>query len=130
MTGEHVLPAGAQLLGLVSLALLLAWVVSLVRRQRLGLRESLLWITSTAVALLLLAFPSSLWVLARLLGVQVPANGLFAVAFLWILVNVLSGTIAISRNAERTRRLAQECALLRAELDALRAERGRTAPPG
>jgi hypothetical protein len=137
VTGEPLLPAGAQLVGLVSLALLLGWVVRLVRRQRLGLRESLLWIASTSVALLLLAFPSSLWTLARLLDVKVPANGLFAVAFLYVLVNILSSTISISRNADRTRRLAQECAaqraelgLLRAELERLRAEVSGRAPGG
>jgi hypothetical protein len=128
--GDPALPLGAQLLGLAALALLLGWVVSLVRSQRLGLRESLLWIASTTAALILLAVPSSLGALARLLGVQVPANVLFAVAFLYVLVNVLWITIAVGRNAERTRRLAQECAALRAELERLRSELGGARPGG
>ena len=122
MTGEELIPAEVRLLAVASLSALLAWVVHLVRMQRLGLRDSLLWITSTGGALVLVLFPRSLWALARGLGVKVPANALFALAILYVLVNILSGTLATSRNAERTRRLAQECAALRAELELLRRE--------
>jgi hypothetical protein len=126
---EPLLPAETRLLGILSLSALLAWVAHLIRAQRLGLRDSLLWISSTAVALLLIAFPASLWALAGVLGVKVPANGLFALGFLYVLVNILSSTIATSRNAERTRRLTQECAMLRAELEMLRAQRPRQEEP-
>ncbi len=125
MTAEPLLPAEVRLVAVMSLSALLAWVVHLVRAQRLGLRDSLLWIASTTAALLLMAFPASLWALAGVLGVKVPANGLFALGFLYVLVNILSSTIATSRNAERTRRLAQECAMLRAEVEILQAERAR-----
>ena len=125
MAAELLLPTEVRLVGVVSLSALLAWVVHLVRAQRLGLRDSLLWIASTTAALFLMVFPASLWALARVLGVKVPANALFALAFLYVLVNVLSSTIATSRNAERTRRLAQECAMLRAELETIQTERAR-----
>ena len=56
------------------------------------------------------------------------SNAFFAAAILYLAVNVLAGTLAASDNSARTRRLAQECALLRAELDQLRLEvAGRTA---
>lgn len=122
MTGEELIPAEVRVLAVATLSALLAWVVHLVRMQRLGLRDSLLWITSTGSALVLVLFPRTLWALARGLGVQVPANALFALAILYVLVNILSGTLAASRSAERTRRLAQECAALRAELELLRRE--------
>ena len=122
MPTEPLLPLGIQILGIASLSGLLGWVLYLVRAQRLGLRDSLLWVLSTGGALVLIIFPSSLLGLASLLNVKVPANGLFAVAFVYVLANLLSITITASRNAERTRRLAQECALLRAELESLRGE--------
>ena len=40
---------------------------------------------------------------------------------LYLALNVLAVTIGLSRNTTSVRRLAQECALLRAELDELRA---------
>lgn len=120
MTEARLLPLEVQVIAVAALLGFLAWVVHLARRDRLSLRDALLWLTSTLVALVLMAFPETLRWTARALGVEVPANGLFALAFLYVLVNLLSATTAISSNAVRTRRLAQECALLRAELDELR----------
>jgi hypothetical protein len=119
---EPLFPRELQLLGVVVLGGLLASVIRLIRAQRLGLRDSLLWLLSTGVALLLVVFPDLLWAVTRLLGVKVPANALFALAILYTLVNILAGTLGTSQNAERIRRLAQECALLRAEVDSLRAD--------
>jgi len=121
---EHaILPPGIQLAGLVVLALVLAWVIRLIRTQQLSVRDSLTWLLTTLAALVVTAFPSLLSAGARLVGVQVPSNAIFGAGLVYLAVNLLSVTIASSGNAERTRRLAQECALLRAELDRLKAER-------
>jgi hypothetical protein len=126
---EHaLLPPGVQLLSLAVLALVLAWVVRLIRAQRLSVRDSLTWLLTTLAALVVTAFPSLLSAGARLVGVQVPSNAIFGAGLVYLAVNLLSVTIANSGNAERTRRLAQECALLRAELDRLRSRGG--APGG
>jgi hypothetical protein len=105
----------------VVLLLFMGWVVRLIRSGRLSLRDSLLWFVSTLAALAVTAFPASLAWTARALGVEVPSNALFALAFVYVLANLLSVTIAVSGNASRVRRLTQECALLRAEIDGLRA---------
>ncbi len=66
------------------------------------------------------AFPGVLAWAAQLVGVQVPANALFGAGLLYLAVNVLATTIAVSRSTADVRRLAQESALLRAEVEALR----------
>jgi hypothetical protein len=116
------IPLGLQLFASAVLLGLLGWVVYLIRRGRLSLRDSLLWLLSTGAALVLMAFPELLRSGARLLHVEVPANALFAAGFIYVLLNLLSLTIAVSSSAERIRRLAQDCALLRAEIEALRRE--------
>jgi hypothetical protein len=123
MSDPHLLPPQLQLGAIASLLLLLGWVVRLIRRQELGLRESLLWLVSTSVALVLMLFPPLLASLAGAARVKVPSNALFAVGFLYVLVNLLSVTIAGSRNSMQARRLSQECAMLRAELEHLRERR-------
>jgi cell division protein FtsB len=60
---------------------------------------------------------------AELIGVKVPSNAVFGIGLLYVTLNVLSVTIAASSSAAQVRRLAQECALLRAELEALRGTR-------
>jgi hypothetical protein len=108
------------------LLIFLGWVMSLVRHHRLSLRDSLLWLVSTLVALVVAVFPQLLVWMARALQIEVPANALFTLTFLYVLVNLLSITLAVSNGSARVRRLTQECALLRAELDRLK---GLTSPP-
>jgi len=121
------LPFELQIVAGATLIAFLAWVLYLVRFKRLSLRDSLLWLVSTTVVALFTVFPRLLSDVARALAVQVPSNALFALAILYLALNVLSLTIALSNGASRARRLAQECALLRAEIDELRMTR-RAAP--
>jgi hypothetical protein len=123
VNAHPILPLELQIPALGVLALFFAWVVRLIRRQRLSVRDSLLWLLSTGVAIVVTAFPSILVKSAQLFGFQVPANALFAAGFIYLALNVLAVTLAVSAGSDRIRRLTQECALLRAELDRLKAER-------
>jgi len=123
----EILPVELQVTALVVQGLFLAWVVRLIRARRLSLRDSLLWLLSTLAALAFTAFPGFLVAGAKLAGIQVPSNALFGAGLLYVAVNVLAVTIASSANAARTRTLAQECALLRADLEALRRGEGQEA---
>ncbi|MCA1825549.1 MAG: DUF2304 domain-containing protein [Myxococcales bacterium] len=118
---QSLLPLELQVVACGTLLAFFGWVVRLVRRERLSLRDSLLWILSTAAVFAMTLFPRLLQAMARALAVEVPSNALFALAILYLTLNVLSLTIALSNGATRARRLTQECALLRGELDALRA---------
>ena len=119
-----VIPLELQVVSILVLAAFLLWVVRLVRTQRLSLRDSLVWVVTTVVATAVALFPGILIRAAHLLGFQVASNALFGAAVLYLAVNVLVNTVASSQNAARIRRLAQECASLRAELEAERAARG------
>ncbi len=118
---EAVLAPGLRIFAAIVLVFFLAWVVRLIRAHGLSLRDSLLWFLSTLAALVVTAFPATLTWMSRLLRVEVPSNALFALAFVYVLLNLLSVTIAASRSSAGVRRLSQECALLRAEIDGLRA---------
>jgi hypothetical protein len=133
----ELIPLELQVVSIVVLAIFLLWVVRLVRTQRLSLRDSLVWVLTTLLATLVALFPGVLVRAAHLFGFQLASNALFGAAVLYLAVNVLVNTVTSSQNAARIRRLAQECASLRAELEAERADRrGETgapsggAPPG
>ncbi len=115
------LPLEIQVISLVVLVAFSGWVLWLIRTQRLHLREALVWLLTTIAAIVVTAFPGILAWGAQHLGIKVPANALFGAGLLYLAVNVLGITISVSTNTSRVRRLAQECALLRAELEALRA---------
>jgi hypothetical protein len=117
---QRILPIEVQLVSLAILLAFSAWVVTLIRKQRLHLRESLIWLVSTVLAIAVTAWPELLVRASKLLGVQVPANALFGAGLLYLALNVLAMTIGLSQNTSTVRRLTQECALLRAELEELR----------
>jgi hypothetical protein len=114
-----IIPVELQVVSIVVLSIFLLWVLRLVRTQRLSLRDSLVWVVTTLVATLVALFPGILVRASHLFGFQVASNALFGAAVLYLAVNVLVNTVAGSQNAARIRRLAQECAALRAELDRL-----------
>jgi hypothetical protein len=123
MNAPSPLPWELQVFACIVLLAFLAWLTRLVRSQRVTLRDSLLWFLSTLAALAVTLRPELLARGARLLDVQVPSNALFGAAILYLSFNLVSVTIGSSVNAASVRRLAQECALLRGELEALRRER-------
>jgi hypothetical protein len=129
LTSAHI-PFELQVVSVAVLVAFLFWVLRLVRTQRLSLRDSLVWVVTTLLATGVALFPSVLVRAAHLLGFQVPSNALFGAAVLYLAVNVLVNTVAGSQNAARIRRLSQECAALRAELEAARASRPGSAAPG
>lgn len=133
MSHPQILPREFQVLAVLVLLAFLAWLIRLVRSQKVTLRDSLLWVLSTVALVVITIFPSLLLRLARALEIQVPSNALFGASILYLAVNLLSATIANSVNAANQRRLVQECALLRGELESLRrdfAGRARTAASG
>ncbi|HET8732240.1 MAG TPA: DUF2304 domain-containing protein [Anaeromyxobacteraceae bacterium] len=124
----ELIPFELQAVSIVVLAIFLLWVLRLVRTQSLSLRDSLVWVVTTVVATAVALFPGILVRAARALGFQVASNALFGAAILYLAVNVLVNTVASSQNAARVRRLAQECAALRAELEEAR-RAARSEPP-
>ena len=120
MTSD-LIPFELQAISILVLAAFLLWVLRLVRTQRLSLRDSLVWVVTTLFATVVALFPGILVKAAHLLGFQIPSNALFGAAVLYLAVNVLVNTVSASQNAARIRRLAQECASLRAEIEGLRA---------
>src|SRR4051794_222484 len=90
------LPLELQIVACATLLAFFGWVLRLVRRDRLSLRDSLMWLLSTALVLLLALFPQLLQAFARTVAIEVPSNALFALAIFYLTLNVLSLTIARS----------------------------------
>lgn len=119
-------PQGFYLLhriGLLMASLMLGLIVlELVRRGRLKERYALLWLGTAGGTLLLGIFPDFIAYASRLLHFQY-LTFVFAVSFLFMLTLVLSFSVVLSRQAERTRELAQEVALLEQRVASLEREK-------
>ena len=103
-------------LGIVGSVVVLAAILEMMRRHRLREKYAVIWFLVAAGVLTLAVFPGLLVGTAELIGVQVPANLLFFVGSLVLLVLTLQHSYELGRLEEKTRTLAEELALLRLEV--------------
>lgn len=109
----------AYLAGIVAALLVCAFIVEMLRRGILREKFAALWLLVGSVLLVLAVFPQILGAAAELLGIQVPANLLFTLAGITLLLVSVQLSYEVSRLESRTRRLAEEIALMRLEMGAL-----------
>lgn len=106
----------------IALALLIIVVVMwLLLTRRLREKYAVLWLVIGVVVLVLGIFPQLLLWLTAALGVQLPANLMFALAIVLLLGVALHLSWELSQAEEEIRRLAEEAAISRAELIGLAA---------
>jgi hypothetical protein len=106
-----------KIIAVVGSVALLIVVVELIRRGRLKERYSLLWLLAGVVLLFLASSRSILESIARLLGIAYPPSFLFLLSFFFLLLITLHFSIVISGLSEKNKKLAQELALLRREME-------------
>jgi len=114
-----------KVLAIAGSATLLFLVLELIRRGRLKERYSLLWLFSSLVLLVLSLSRSLLEFFSKLVGIYYPPSLLFLIAFIFLLLITLHFSAVISGLSDKNKRLAQELALLKHDLEQLRA---RTSP--
>ncbi|RRD36299.1 DUF2304 domain-containing protein [Leucobacter sp. OH2974_COT-288] len=100
--------------------LMVAWLILLVRAGRLRERYIITWVLVALGILALSIFPGVLDFVAHLLGFAVPANLLFIVALVLLLVLTVQQSVELTRGEDKTRALAEQVAILDAELRELK----------
>lgn len=108
-------------LGILGSLVTLTLLFEMMRRQRLREKYAVFWAVVALFTLVVAAVPAVLDWAAAVVGVTVPANLLFFVASMLLLVVSVQHSSELGRLEERTRTLAEEVALLRLELQVGRA---------
>lgn len=105
----------------IALALLvLVTITSLLLRRQLREKYATLWIVIGLIILVLSVFPGLLLALSELLGVEVPSNFIFALAIVLLVGVALHLSWELSRAEDEVRRVAEEVAILRTDVEDLR----------
>lgn len=105
-------------LGLVGGLLVLALSIELVRRRSVRGRLAIAWVVLGVVAVVFALFPGLLGALTAALHVQVPLNLVLFSGVLFLLVISMQLAAEVGRLEARTRRLAEEVAILHSRLPA------------
>lgn len=104
----------------------LAVIFWLLLTRRLREKYAILWLVIGLAILVLTLFPALLDGLAQLVGVEVPANLLFVLALALLIGVTLHQSWELSTAEDEVRRVAEEVAILRAEVEELRKSAGLT----
>lgn len=106
------MPARTQIVSIMFALVVFAAVFELVRRRYLRERYALLWLGAALVLLILAAWKGLLTTIAHAMGVHLPSNAFFVIAFAFLLLLLLHFSVVVSRMSDQTRVLAQRLALL------------------
>lgn len=87
-------------------------IVTMLKKKKLMLKYSLLWLFAGVVLLVMTIFPEVLKALFGLIGVESPMNGLLSLCIFSVLIILISITCIVSKQAETIRVLTQNSALL------------------
>ena len=97
---------------LLGALVLLAIIFVFLKKGLMMVKYSLLWLGLSIVLVIFAACPYVVFVLRDILDIEMPVNLVFLLMFCFVLVVLLSLSIAITQLADKCKRLTQENALL------------------
>lgn len=94
------------------------WIVNhMVKKRSLELKYSLIWTIIGVIGLVIDLFPGMLPWISRALGIELVSNMLLVFGLFFAIIIIFYLTVNISRLANRERKLTQEVALLRRDIE-------------
>jgi len=105
------------ILGLAGAGTVLLVMFEMLRRHRLREKYAVLWCVVAVAVVAVALVPGLLQGMADVVGVEVPANLLFFLASMVLLLLSVQLSYELGRLEEKTRTLAEEVALLRLEVE-------------
>ena len=96
-------------LGTVEFLLVILW---LLKKGRLTVRYSIIWLMASGVLMLFAVFPYIVLVLRDWLNMEMPVNVIFTLVIAFMLLLLLSLSTIVSGFSQKLKRLSQENALL------------------
>ena len=92
-------------------------IINMIRKEKLQLKYSLLWILMSIGIFIMCVIPRSIDIIAGIMGVVTPINALFFLGLVAVLAICFSLTVAQSRNAKKVKELAQRVAILEKKVE-------------
>jgi hypothetical protein len=107
----------AHIFAIVGSVIVLLGIIEMLRRRQLSEKYAVLWLVVGVLILVLTVFPGLLTWFSQVIGIQVPTNLMFFVAIVFLVGVSIHQSWELSRLEDETRRLAEDVAILRLEID-------------
>ena len=94
-----------------------ALIFLLLKKNKLKVKYSVLWITMSVIFLIVLVFSETVKKISALAGFETTSNFVFFLAIFFILIMLVSLCIIISKQSEQIKKLTQRLGILNNKLD-------------
>lgn len=101
-----------QILIILIVILGLLYILNLIRKNKLDLKYSLSWLIVGVFVIILALLPNAIGSISNFLGIVDPMNMVFFLGFIFVLIIVLSLTVALSIASNSVKRLNQKIGML------------------
>lgn len=107
----------AYVVAIIGSILILLGIMELLRRRQLSEKYAVLWLVVGVLLLILTIFPGLLGTISVAAGIEVPSNLLFFTAIVFLIGVALHLSWELSRLEDETRKLAEDLAILRLDVE-------------
>ncbi|MBQ3544493.1 MAG: DUF2304 domain-containing protein [Lachnospiraceae bacterium] len=101
-----------QILIIIIVILGLLYILNLIRKNKLDLKYALSWLIVGVFVIILALLPKTIGTISNFLGIADPMNMIFFLGFIFVLIIVLSLTVALSIVSNSAKRLNQKIGML------------------
>lgn len=106
------IPVTLRIVLIIAVIIYFTIVLIFLKNKTLELRYTLLWLVAGVVLAILVAWPQLLSRCVALIGIQSNMNGLFVMAFAFVIMIMMSLTSIVSKQANKIKILIQEMAIM------------------
>lgn len=96
---------------------LLFYIIHVVKKGKLSIKESFWWVICSIVTLILAIFPKSIDIIARWFGVSYPPTLMLVFSVLFLLFMNFRASAKISEQNEKIMELTQQVSILKNKID-------------
>lgn len=108
--------AGYRILLIVGAICMLGFVLSKIRKSQLETNDSVFWFIFAGCLVVISIFPQIIYWLCSLIGIESPANLVFLLVFVILIIRLLTSSVETARLKNKLERLAQSVALSENEM--------------
>ncbi len=116
------IPISLRVALIVGVVIYLAIIFVLLKRGRLNVQYSIIWMVSAVGLLLFAAFPGIVAFIGDIIHIEMPVNLVYAILFVFVLMLLLSLSTIVTGFSSRITRLIQTQALLEERVRELEAQ--------
>lgn len=106
------IPVTLRIVLIIAVIIYFTIVLIFLKNKTLELRYTLLWLVAGVVLAILVVWPQLLSRCVALIGIQSNMNGLFVMAFAFVIMIMMSLTSIVSKQANKIKILVQEMAIM------------------